>query len=295
MPGKTAQDYADQYTKPKLRERLKEDLKASGKGGRRGQWSARKSQLLAQEYERQGGGYRKAKKAPQRSLEQWTAQDWQTIGGAGRARRDGSMHRYLPSKVWAMLSADERRDADRTKVRKDSKGRQVADWPRAVHEAMTAAGHTAQDASQLSQARLRAFAANLDIAGRSSMKKADLLRAIRRQYRIVHGIGTDSFQRVRVGCGVHRGPKLPGSRVERGGGRPGLPGAPVRKAPNHQVRPLPLYVLNQRGLRGLVPGILLPRRPVHHERPLHTAVKNVIVPVNGIVRNHGVGPEEPIR
>lgn len=48
MSGKTASDYEGQYTKPQLRARLKEELKQSGQGGRKGQWSARKSQLLAQ-------------------------------------------------------------------------------------------------------------------------------------------------------------------------------------------------------------------------------------------------------
>ena len=50
MATKTAQDYAKTYTDPALRERLKEETKAGDKGGQPGQWSARKSQLLARRY-----------------------------------------------------------------------------------------------------------------------------------------------------------------------------------------------------------------------------------------------------
>jgi len=49
---------AGNYTRPTLRKRLFERIKAGDKGGRAGQWSARKSQMLAQQYKRAGGGYR---------------------------------------------------------------------------------------------------------------------------------------------------------------------------------------------------------------------------------------------
>jgi hypothetical protein len=45
------------YTQPTMRKRLFESIKAGGKGGRPGQWSARKSQLLAKKYKARGGGY----------------------------------------------------------------------------------------------------------------------------------------------------------------------------------------------------------------------------------------------
>lgn len=47
------------YTKPTLRKRLFERIKAGSKGGSPGQWSARKAQLLAREYKAAGGGYKK--------------------------------------------------------------------------------------------------------------------------------------------------------------------------------------------------------------------------------------------
>ena len=50
------------YTKPALRERIKKKIMASTKGGKSGQWSARKSQMLAAEYKKAGGGYTGPKK-----------------------------------------------------------------------------------------------------------------------------------------------------------------------------------------------------------------------------------------
>lgn len=49
---------AGNYTKPAMRKRLFEKIKAGGKGGKPGQWSARKAQMLAREYKAAGGGYR---------------------------------------------------------------------------------------------------------------------------------------------------------------------------------------------------------------------------------------------
>jgi len=46
------------YTKPAMRKRLFNKIKAGTKGGRAGQWSARKAQLLANEYKKAGGGYK---------------------------------------------------------------------------------------------------------------------------------------------------------------------------------------------------------------------------------------------
>lgn len=48
---------AGNYTKPALRKRLFESIKAGNKGGRSGLWSARKAQMLAREYKAKGGGY----------------------------------------------------------------------------------------------------------------------------------------------------------------------------------------------------------------------------------------------
>ena len=49
---------AGNYTKPTMRKRLFEAIKASSKGGKPGQWSARKAQMLAKRYKEKGGGYK---------------------------------------------------------------------------------------------------------------------------------------------------------------------------------------------------------------------------------------------
>ncbi len=49
---------AGNYTKPTMRKRLFERIKRGTKGGKAGQWSARKAQLLASEYKKAGGGYK---------------------------------------------------------------------------------------------------------------------------------------------------------------------------------------------------------------------------------------------
>jgi stalled ribosome alternative rescue factor ArfA len=55
---KSTVNKAGNYTKPELRKRLFNRIKASGKGGAPGQWSARKAQMLASAYKKAGGGYR---------------------------------------------------------------------------------------------------------------------------------------------------------------------------------------------------------------------------------------------
>ena len=49
---------AKNYTKPTMRKALFKKIMAGTKGGRAGQWSARKAQLLASEYKKKGGGYK---------------------------------------------------------------------------------------------------------------------------------------------------------------------------------------------------------------------------------------------
>ena len=49
---------AGNYTKPTMRKRLFNKIKAGTKGGKAGQWSARKAQMLAKAYKAKGGGYR---------------------------------------------------------------------------------------------------------------------------------------------------------------------------------------------------------------------------------------------
>ena len=58
MKNKSKVNAAGNYTKPEMRKRLFNKIKAGSKGGDPGEWSARKAQLLASEYKKAGGGYK---------------------------------------------------------------------------------------------------------------------------------------------------------------------------------------------------------------------------------------------
>jgi hypothetical protein len=56
--AKSKVNAAGNYTKPTMRKRLFNKIKAGSKGGDAGEWSARKAQMLAREYKKAGGGYK---------------------------------------------------------------------------------------------------------------------------------------------------------------------------------------------------------------------------------------------
>lgn len=56
--AKSRVNEANNYTKPSLRKSLFNKIKAGTKGGDKGEWSARKAQLLASQYKKAGGGYK---------------------------------------------------------------------------------------------------------------------------------------------------------------------------------------------------------------------------------------------
>ena len=168
-----AHDRDDQYTDPELRHRIKDELMRSDRGGAAGTWSARKSQLLVQEYERQGGGYRGPRDDAARSLERWTEQDWRTRDGGTRAREGGSTRRYLPKKAWEEMSESERAAADARKRRGSRRGEQHVSYGEAESRAL----HPAD--AEPTRAELYEEARRLGVEGRSRMKKDELRRAVR--------------------------------------------------------------------------------------------------------------------
>ena len=56
--SKSRVNEAGNYTKPEMRKRQFNRIKAGSKGGKPGQWSARKAQMTAMAYKKAGGGYR---------------------------------------------------------------------------------------------------------------------------------------------------------------------------------------------------------------------------------------------
>lgn len=129
------------YTKPELREKIKDRVKKGDKGGKPDQWSARKAQLVTQEYEKAGGGYKKPRNENQKSLKKWGDEKWQTEDGSAQARRGDKTKRYLPEKAWEKLSPAEKKETDRKKVEGSRKGKQfVPNTPAASAARKKAAG-----------------------------------------------------------------------------------------------------------------------------------------------------------
>ena len=174
----TQDNYEEKYTKPDLRRQIKDELMQLDKGGKPGQWSARKSQLLVQEYEKQGGDYKKDDKDDAaKSLEEWGEQDWQTQDGT-KARQDNKTKRYLPQAVWSRLSKEEKQEAERIKQQASRQGEQYVEWTPAIKRAMAEAGYADNTVEEPTKQELYERAQELDIDGRSQMDKAELHKAI---------------------------------------------------------------------------------------------------------------------
>ena len=119
------------YDKPTLRERLKNKIMAGTKGGKAGQWSARKAQLLANEYEKAGGGYKTAKTSTQRSLSKWTKEEWGTKSGKPSILgKNATGERYLPKKKRESMSSKEYAATTRKKRADIKKGKQFSKQPK---------------------------------------------------------------------------------------------------------------------------------------------------------------------
>jgi len=111
------------YTKPELRERIKNRVMAGSKGGKPGQWSARKAQLVALEYKKAGGGYSGGRTKKQKSLKKWTKEKWTTSDGKPAIRSTGTT-RYLPKAAWNKLSPSQKQATNRKKLQASRKGKQ---------------------------------------------------------------------------------------------------------------------------------------------------------------------------
>lgn len=121
------------YTNPALRERIKNRIMAGSKGGDPGQWSARKAQLLAQEYKKSGGGYSGGKTAAQKSLSKWTGEKWRTKSGKPSTQGPKATgERYLPSKAIKALSSAEYAATTRAKREGTKAGKQFVSQPKQV-------------------------------------------------------------------------------------------------------------------------------------------------------------------
>lgn len=163
-------------TDPKLWERVKGNVTQGDKGGRPGQWSARKAQLAVAEYKKAGGGYR-GPKSEDNHLRQWTREAWGTKSGH-RSRDTGE--RYLPKRARAELSDAEYRRTTRKKRADTARGRQFSRQPDDVAR-KTGHARRAAGLEGLSRAELLDHARRRGISGRSRMRKNELLAALSRR------------------------------------------------------------------------------------------------------------------
>ena len=171
---------------PKLWEKVKKKVVREDKGGKPGQWSARKAQLAVHDYKAEGGGY-KGEKSADNSLSQWTHEEWGTKSGRESLETG---ERYLPKEARETLSADEYRRTS-AKKRADLKhGRQFSAQPKDVAEKVAperhAVAHHPEPAhkragSGETRAALMARARERNVPGRSRMTKDELAAALSRQ------------------------------------------------------------------------------------------------------------------
>lgn len=121
------------YTKPGLRESIKNRVLAGSKGGRPGQWSARKAQLVAQQYKKAGGGYTGSKSKKQKSLSKWTKEEWGTRSGKPSTQgAKATGERYLPKKARQSLSKKEYAATSAKKRRDTRTGKQFSKQPKSI-------------------------------------------------------------------------------------------------------------------------------------------------------------------
>lgn len=108
-------------------------IKAGSRGGKPGQWSARKAQLATQRYKKSGGGYSGPKTKAQKSLSKWTSEKWGTKSGKNSTQgKKATGERYLPKAARDALSKKEYAKTS-AKKRADTKaGKQVSKQPKKI-------------------------------------------------------------------------------------------------------------------------------------------------------------------
>ena len=163
-----------EHTDPKLWEKVKEKVTKGAKGGKPGQWSARKAQMATAEYEKEGGGF-KGKKAKDNSLQEWQDEDWGTKSGKKSAETG---ERYLPKKAREALSDKDYKKTSDKKRADTKKGQQHSAQPKDVAKKTAAARDSHEGGKERSKADLYAEARKRDIPNRSKMSKAELEKAL---------------------------------------------------------------------------------------------------------------------
>ena len=108
-------------------------VKAGGKGGKPGQWSARKAQLATQRYKKSGGGYSGPKTEAQKSLSKWTKEKWGTKSGKPSTQGPKATgERYLPKKAREALTSAEYAATSKAKRAGTKAGKQFVRQPKRI-------------------------------------------------------------------------------------------------------------------------------------------------------------------
>jgi hypothetical protein len=118
------------HDNPKLWDKLKDKVMKGDKGGKAGQWSARKAQLLVKLYKDAGGGFigKKSKKNP---LVKWTEQNWTTKSGLPSLKTG---ERYLPKKAIDALTPAQYNQTSEDKRNSLELGYQFSGQPKSIIE-----------------------------------------------------------------------------------------------------------------------------------------------------------------
>lgn len=165
-------------TDPKLWDKVKKEVTQSSKGGKPGQWSARKAQMATSEYKKEGGGYA-GKKSDDNHLKQWTDEEWDTKSGKESGKTG---ERYLPKKAREKLSDSEYSRSTAKKRADSAKGQQHSKQPADVAKKAASARKTGKTSNKggsgATKAELMQKARKQDLPGRSKMTKGELERAL---------------------------------------------------------------------------------------------------------------------
>jgi len=113
--------------------RIVANVKAGDKGGKPGQWSARKAQLATQRYKKSGGGYSGPKTKAQQSLSKWTKEEWGTKSGKPSTQGPKATgERYLPKKARQALTSAEYAATTKAKREGTRAGKQFVKQPKRI-------------------------------------------------------------------------------------------------------------------------------------------------------------------
>lgn len=108
-------------------------VKSGTKGGKAGQWSARKAQLATKIYKDKGGSYSGEKTKAQKSLTKWTKEDWGTKSSKNSTvGKKATGERYLPKKARESLTKKEYAATTAKKRADTKKGKQFSAQPKKI-------------------------------------------------------------------------------------------------------------------------------------------------------------------